>query len=358
MEETGVPERRGVGQAGGGLSGVSNSSACLLLGLAACAGNALYALGEPGGLLKLWSPALVAAAMTAFLIVHGRACYSPRQLLLFTVTVFLIGWLFETLSVLTGFPFGSYHYTEVMGPFVGHVPVSVMPAYCVMGYVSWSMARILLGRMDGRLDTTLRFAVPVAAAVLMVVWDLSMDPLRATVEKRWIWLEGGPHFGVPVKNYLGWALVTWLMFQAFAAILTRTPPPPAGQPRGEAGRFWLSVPLMYLTFAVEYLLNPLFADTASVVTVNGADLPASAIFAEVAVLAATTMLPAAFAAAVIAWRHAAIGGGFEGASEVLQTGIGDRRKASGRFRVEAISRLDLTPLRWQGRRESRRRWRA
>jgi len=285
------------------LSGVSNPAACLLLGLAACLGNALYALGEAGGLLKIWAPALVATAMIAFLVVHGRACYSPRQLLLFAVTVFLIGWLFETVSVITGFPFGSYHYTEVMGPFVGHVPVSVMPAYCVMGYVSWSMARILLGRMDGRLDKTLRFAVPVVAAALMVVWDLSMDPLRATVERRWIWLEGGPHFGVPLKNYLGWALVTWLMFQAFALILSRTPPPPLEQPRTEAVRFWLSVPLMYCAFAVEYLLNPLLAETTAMVTVNGAAVPVMAIFGEVAVLAAATMLPVAFAAAAIAWRQ-------------------------------------------------------
>jgi uncharacterized membrane protein len=286
------------------LSGISNSATCLLLGLAACLGNALYALGEPGGLLKSWAPALVAAAMIAFLVVHGRACYSPRQLFLFAVTVFLIGWLFETVSVITGFPFGSYHYTEIMGPFVGHVPVSVMPAYCVMGYVSWSMARILLGRMDGRLDKTVRFAVPVVAAALMVVWDLSMDPLRATVEQRWIWLNGGPHFGVPLKNYLGWALVTWLMFQAFALILARMPPPPVEQPRAEAGRFWLSVPLMYSAFAVEYLLNPLLADTAAVVTVNGAEVAVMAIFTQIAVLAAATMLPVAFIAAAIGWRQA------------------------------------------------------
>jgi uncharacterized membrane protein len=290
---------------GWSLSGVSNSAACLLLGLAACLGNALYAFGEPGGLLKLWSPALVAAAMIAFLIAHGRACYSPRQLFLFATSVFLIGWLFESVSVITGFPFGSYHYTEIMGPFVGHVPVSVMPAYCVMGYVSWSMARILLGRMDGRLDATLRFGVPVVAAMLMVTWDLSMDPLRATVEGRWIWLDGGLHFGVPLKNYLGWALVTWLMFQVFALILARTPPRPVEQPRAEAGRFWLSVPLIYCGFAVEYLLNPLLADTDAIVSINGADVAVTAIFTQVALLAAATMLPAALTAAVLAWRQAA-----------------------------------------------------
>lgn len=278
----------------------------MIFGLAACIGNALYAFGEAGGVLKQWSPALVAAAMIAFLLVHGRVCYSGRQMLLFAVTVFLIGWAFETVSVLTGFPFGSYHYTDVMAPFLGHVPVSVMPAYCVMGYVSWSMARVLLGRLDSRLDATLRFGVPALAAALMVIWDLSMDPLRATVEGRWIWLDGGVHFGVPLINYLGWAFVTWLMFQLFALVLARTPPAPAGPLPAEAGRFWLAVPVMYCSFAVEYVLNPMVADTGAVVRIDGIDVPVTEIFARIALLSALTMLPVAgIAAAMIRVRSRA-----------------------------------------------------
>lgn len=282
----------------------SPGSACLMLAITACAGNALYALGESGGPLKYWSPAFVAGALIGYMIVHGRGSYSGKLLLTFAVVVFLLGWSFETLSILTGFPFGNYHYTDLMAPFLGHVPVSVMPAYCVMGYVSWSMARILIGRFDGETDMMLRIVAPLIAASLMVVWDLSMDPLRATVERRWVWLEGGSHLGVPLNNYVGWALVTWTMFQSFALALPRNVEPARPVRRGEQVAYWQSVPLAYASFAVEYLLNPAVAsDSEASVLANGTEMPVITIFREVALVAASTMLPLALVAMALVYRR-------------------------------------------------------
>ena len=278
----------------GHLARLGGVAACLGLGFAAWFGNALYALGEPGGLLKEWSPALVAGAMIAFLVVHGRRCHSGRQLFLFVLSVFLVGWFFETVSMMTGFPFGNYHYTELMSPFLGHVPVSVMPAYCVMGYASWSLARLLLARTGDPGDPVFRFAVPALAAFLMVVWDISMDPLRATVEGRWVWLDGGVHYGVPPENFFGWALVTWIMFQAFALIVSaRREPPAVPLPPAQRRRYWLSVPLVWTAFAGEYLLNPLVTGRADSVLVEGAGVPVVELFESIAILCATTMLPLA-----------------------------------------------------------------
>ena len=287
----------------GKLGGVA---ACLGLGLAAWAGNALYAVGASGGLLKEWSPALVAGAMIAFLVVHGRRTYSGRQLLSFVVLVFLIGWFFETVSLMTGFPVGNYHYTELMAPFLGRVPVSVMPAYCVMGYASWSLARLLLARTGWTADAVLRFGVPLLAALLMVVWDLSMDPLRATVEGRWVWRGGGAHFGVPLENYLGWAFVTWIMFQSFALLVTSRYEPPARRVPAAMRRYhWLSVPLVWAAFAGEYLLNPFVSERTDFVMVDGAAVAVAEIFGSIAFLTATTMLPLALLGAFMALRRTA-----------------------------------------------------
>ena len=288
----------------GALGKLGGVVACMGLGLAAWFGNVLYALGSPGGMLKEWSPALVAGAMIAFLLVHGRRTYSGRQLLSFVVLVFLIGWFFETVSLMTGFPVGNYHYTELMAPFLGHVPVSVMPAYCVMGYASWSMARLLLARTEWSGDNVLRFGVPVLAATLMVVWDLSMDPLRATVEGRWVWSGGGAHYGVPLENYIGWAFVTWIMFQSFALVVTGRHEPPARKvPRSAHRYLWLSVPLIWAAFAGEYLLNPLVSDRTDFVMIDGALVPVAEIFASVAFLTATTMLPLALLGVFAAMRR-------------------------------------------------------
>lgn len=274
----------------------------IILALAAWVGNALYALGEAGGLLKEYSPALVATAMIAFVILHGRRRYGGEALWRFTLIVFVMAWVFETISVLTGFPFGRYHYTEVMAPFLWHVPVFVLPAYLLMAYFSWSLATLILGRRDARPDRVAFFAVPVLAAGAMVTWDLSMDILRATVEGRWIWIDGGPHFGIPVSNYLGWFGVTWLMFQSFAIYLRRRPA--ESWPAAPEGRtFWLSVPLAYAAFAGEYLLNPFTGTAAGLVAqVNGADVPVDVLFAGAAKVCLLTMVPLAVAGVLAALR--------------------------------------------------------
>jgi putative membrane protein len=302
--------------------GHSNVTACIVLALVAWIGNGLYAFGDSGGALKYWSSALVAGAMIGFLIVHGRIIYTQRQLLGFTVAVFAVGWMFETLSVISGFPFGNYHYTDAMAPFLGNVSVYVLPAYWVMGYVSWSMSRILLNRLDAEVDATLQFGAPVLASGLMVLWDLSMDPLRATVEQRWIWQDGGPHLGVPIANYFGWAFVTWVMFQSFAILLTFWGRNTATPAPAVARRYWLSVPLIYVAFAVEYLVNPIAAaGSQATVAVNGIPTPVIGIFTVVAQLTAVTMIPVALLAAFLVMKSEARER--QGRAEVQMAAIND-----------------------------------
>ena len=56
----------------------------------------------------------------------------------------------------------------------------------------------------------------------MTQWDVVMEPAVSTIAKAWIWHDGGAHFGVPLSNYAGWLLTSWLFYQAFAH-LSRTP---------------------------------------------------------------------------------------------------------------------------------------
>ena len=88
------------------------------------------------------------------------------------------------------------------------------------GYFSWIVASTLLDRADRRLDRTLDFiALPVVAAFVMTQWDLVMDRSESTIGKVWIWHDGGADFGVPLSNYLGWLVTSWLFFLAFALYL-------------------------------------------------------------------------------------------------------------------------------------------
>src|SRR6185437_15484757 len=85
------------------------------------------------------------------------------------------------------------------------------------------VASILLDGADRQLDRPLNWVVlPIVAAFVMTQWDLVMDAPNATIAKAWIWHEGGGMFGVPLSNYLGWLLTSWLIFQTFAVYLRRS----------------------------------------------------------------------------------------------------------------------------------------
>jgi len=179
-----------------------------------------------------WSPTPFAQALAALFIgcalVHAGAFYGPRQaLVLFTLCI-AITFAMENLGAATGFPFGNYHFVVDSGlPRVGTIPVIVGPLWFGAGYFSWIVASILLDGAARRLGRPFDFiALPVVAALVMTQWDLVMDRSESTIAKAWIWHNGGADFGVPLTNYLGWLLTSWLFFQAFAFYLRRELRPP------------------------------------------------------------------------------------------------------------------------------------
>jgi putative membrane protein len=49
------------------------------------------------------------------------------------------------------------------------------------------------------------------AGWVMSAWDAVMDPGMAA-SGNWVWEQGGGYFGVPLRNYFGWLLTTFLVF--------------------------------------------------------------------------------------------------------------------------------------------------
>jgi putative membrane protein len=47
--------------------------------------------------------------------------------------------------------------------------------------------------------------------MVMTAWDTVMDP-GMSAAGNWIWEEGGAYFGVPLQNYFGWLLTTFLAY--------------------------------------------------------------------------------------------------------------------------------------------------
>ncbi len=154
-----------------------------------------------------------------FALIHGAMFYRMRGILIFFVICLLIGNIFENVGVRTGFPFGPYYFTDLMGPKLSVVPIQLGLAYLGMAYLSWTLACLILGNMRSPLGGSRVVTLPLVAAFIMVAWDFSQDPVWSTVLHLWIWRQGGAYFGVPMSNFLGWYLTVYVFYQLFAIYL-------------------------------------------------------------------------------------------------------------------------------------------
>jgi putative membrane protein len=222
----------------------------------------------PNVLPSLLSVALVTLLPLAFVFVHGSLHYRFRELLVFAAITLVVSNIFENLSILTGFPFGHYYYTDGLGPKLFLVPILIGPAYLGTGYLAWTLARILLGATDKRLPGHEVWAVPVLASFLMVAWDLSFDPLASTIGHSWIWLQGGNYFGVPFSNYLGWFLTVFVFFQLFALYLRRRPSASSAA-QTLSRSYWLQAVAFYGVIASGIPLN-ILTQTATATVADAA----------------------------------------------------------------------------------------
>ena len=176
---------------------------------------------DSGQVARILSPILVLITLT-FSAIHGVVRYGWKKMLIFFLITFVISWIYENVSVATGFPFGHYHYTDFLGFKLLYVPLSIMPAYFGNAYLSWTMADVLLDEYSVRPSGGSIFYLPFIAAFVMVMWDLGFDPSASTIAQAWIWEEGGSYFGVPLSNYAGWFLCVFTIYLLFALYLTKS----------------------------------------------------------------------------------------------------------------------------------------
>ena len=154
-----------------------------------------------------------------FGIIHAKLRYGWRGMLVFVISCLVLSNVFENMSVLTGFPFGDYYWTDVAGVKLFNIPLLVGPSYLAIGYLSWVLATIIVGDVYRKSSWFTTIVTPMIGAFFMVAWDLTMDPIMATIDHVWIWEQGGGFFGVPLSNFLGWFFVVYVFMQVFALYL-------------------------------------------------------------------------------------------------------------------------------------------
>jgi uncharacterized membrane protein len=190
--------------------------------------------------------------------------FGLRTTILFTALTYAVAFACEASSVSNGFPFGLYHYVEATRGrelWIFDVPFFDSLSFTFLSFASYTVAILISSPLCRRgidlrlLDTYAIRRAPrvwLMAALLMVMVDWVVDPL-SVMGDRWFlgrifWYDPpGPHFGVPIANYLGWFLVaaiTVAIFQQLDSRLNRGAAKPAGVMPGLPSRA-LYGPMLY-----------------------------------------------------------------------------------------------------------------
>ncbi|SEU13289.1 carotenoid biosynthesis protein [Paenibacillus sp. NFR01] len=137
------------------------------------------------------------------------AVYSPRlrpvRLLVSAALIWTGGMAVEWVGVHTGHLFGSYGYSEILGPLLYGVPVTLGFAW-----IAVVCNAVLLCRDFGLSGWRLRLLRAVQVGSWAVLLDLVLDPV-AHARGFWTWRDGGGFYGVPVSNFGGWLIAGSLL---------------------------------------------------------------------------------------------------------------------------------------------------
>ena len=145
--------------------------------------------------------------------------YGKKNTAVFFLIIAAVSVFFENISMVTGFPFGLYHYSPVLGPL--RVPLIIILEYFALGYISWMIAQVLTGQYGRKIEGKQVIVIPLIATFVFVMWDLTVDPIASTVHGFWVWQNPGVYFGVPLSNFFGWFLVGFIFFQIFSWYISR-----------------------------------------------------------------------------------------------------------------------------------------
>jgi bisanhydrobacterioruberin hydratase len=127
------------------------------------------------------------------------------------VSLSIFAVVFESFAILTGFPYGKFTYTDLIGPKIfGIVPISIAFAWsplvigsCVISnlYVRNQFLRIFL------------------SAIILMAIDMVLDPGSVALQ-FWSWEGMNFLYTVPLTNFLGW-LLSGLIGSSIIFIVTK-----------------------------------------------------------------------------------------------------------------------------------------
>jgi uncharacterized membrane protein len=129
------------------------------------------------------------------------------------VALYVISLSAELLGTTRGIPFGEYGYSALLDPmWAGHVPVIIPLSWFYMAIPSFALAMLAF---PGRGRWLARVGL---ASLVLLGWDLALDPAMSYATPYWVWAGTGPYYGMPWLNLFGWYVTGIALMGALVAL--------------------------------------------------------------------------------------------------------------------------------------------
>jgi len=160
----------------------------------------------------------------------------PRRATLSLIALSSFAYAIEALGVVTGFPYGPFHYGDALGSRVAGLVPYLLPV---------SYTPLVVGAVAATWGSRLRLLHILQAALLLVWLDAVLDPGAASLG-FWVWPEAGVYYSVPLSNYAGWLLSGAVATALLLAVgrWSETPRPSLLDSATIATSFWTGVVLL------------------------------------------------------------------------------------------------------------------
>lgn len=155
-----------------------------------------------------------------------------RRGLLILAALGLYALAVESSALASGFPYGDFVYTDALGnKLFGLTPWTVAFAYPPLLLLAYTAARRLAKPLPDRPADLMRTAA--LTALLATACDIVLDPAAVRLG-FWYWHEPGWFYGVPLVNFAGWLLSSYVGAILLHILWGRQPVPAAAAYSGLA----------------------------------------------------------------------------------------------------------------------------
>ncbi len=136
------------------------------------------------------------------------------------VGVYLISLASEFMGTSWGIPFGHYEYTDLLGyKLFDRVPWLIPCSWFFMGLSSYRLSQAILGRTRSPSRWPVMGVRCLLATLILVLWDITLDPAMSYTTPFWVWAEKGSYYGMPTLNIFGWLLTGFIIMLSFETLL-------------------------------------------------------------------------------------------------------------------------------------------